>query len=208
MPRVDHIGYAASTSQLVSCAQVASTVASDGASSVATSIFIDSPLTQCATLPAAWPRTKTRALAALIAKTVMAIYATIGTRNAACKPEASATRPATCGRIAPPIIAMHSSPDVPAAEAELRSRVSVKIVGNMIELHNPIARAQAAAAVPDPWLTHKHRIAAINAAADNSNVARIRVNSTLPANRPIIAPSELTAETCPALSSVTSSISG
>src|SRR5438445_13898126 len=105
----------------------------------------------------------------------MATYAAAGNRNTACNEEESAIQPAIRGSTAPPIMAMHSNPDVAAAEAELRSRVIVKMVGNMIELNSPTAIAQTAAASPTPWVTARHRIAAIAAARASRRVARKRV---------------------------------
>ena len=89
----------------------------------------------------------------------------------------------------------------------LRSKVRVKIFGNMMELKSPIARAHPAANTPAPWLTARHNAAATNALRLSKRTARKRANKALPANRPTMAPSQYTLTSFPARSCVTSNTS-
>ena len=61
--------------------------------------------------------------------------------NAAVRPKLSAIAPTAIGNTAPPKIARHRSPDVEFCDTPDRSRVKVKMVGNMIELKKPIESA-------------------------------------------------------------------
>ena len=57
------------------------------------------------------------------------------------RPKRSAMAPTAIGRTAPPKTATHSRPEVALRDTPDRSSVIEKIVGNMIELKNPIASA-------------------------------------------------------------------
>lgn len=61
-------------------------------------------------------------------------------RNAVLNPSASIKEPKIKGMIAPPTIAMHNNPDACALRSPKPSKLSVKIVGNIIELNNPTAK--------------------------------------------------------------------
>ena len=61
-------------------------------------------------------------------------------RKAILKPSVSINEPNIKGIIAPPTIAMHNNPDACALRSPRPSKLSVKIVGNMIELNNPTAK--------------------------------------------------------------------
>ncbi|MNT03703.1 hypothetical protein D3C72_1382500 [compost metagenome] len=56
-------------------------------------------------------------------------------------PERSTTCAASSGRMAPPMMPKTSRPEVEAAGAVDRSSVRVKMLGNMMELKKPTARA-------------------------------------------------------------------
>ncbi len=95
---------------------------------------------------------------------------------------------AATGRTAPPTIAMQSSPDVAATGAVERSRVSEKMVGNMIELKTPMASAAVAATGPPLAVTTRHSTSAAVAETASTRCAGARISTTLPTIRPTIAP--------------------
>src|SRR5580693_6935279 len=63
-----------------------------------------------------------------------------GTRSAVLRLNKSATCPVNGGITAPPTIATAMMPDADAERGPRPSDASEKMVGNMIELHSPIAR--------------------------------------------------------------------
>ncbi len=74
---------------------------------------------------------------------------------------------------------MQRNPEIAAAPAVDRSSVSVKIVGNMIELKSPIAIAATAPVMPPVVATTRQRAAADNVATSASRAAGITVRSAL-----------------------------
>src|SRR5262245_45754714 len=92
------------------------------------------------------------------------------------------------GIAAPPTIAMQSKPDTAGVGAFERASVSVKMVGNMMELKKPTASAAAPPAAPADCATKRQRPNAVAAAMLSSRPALILVSSQLPTKRPTMAP--------------------
>ena len=103
-------------------------------------------------------------------------------------PAWSAVKPAITGRTAPPTIAMQSRPDVAATGAVERSSVSVKMVGNMIELKSPTARIVHIAVWPPNSIEEVISTAATVAHKASRDPGRNRRRSPAPRNLPTIAP--------------------
>jgi len=73
-------------------------------------------------------------------------------------------------------MATHSSPDVEDCATPARSKVIVKIVGNMIELNRPTASAAQPATGPEAIATVRHNNDATAAATASRRGAAIRVS--------------------------------
>src|SRR5690606_15489169 len=98
------------------------------------------------------------------------------------------TKPTRTGINAPPIIAVHKKPDVASELAVERSKVRVKITGNIIELNNPIANATKPAPTPPMEKIYTH-MAEANPVKTASNIAALTFASSAdPIKRPTIAP--------------------
>ena len=68
--------------------------------------------------------------------------------NAVLKPKLSIKNPYAGGIIAPPTIAIHNNPEACGFKSPNPCNVSVKMVGNMIELNSPTASIETIAVTP------------------------------------------------------------
>ena len=90
--------------------------------------------------------------------------------------------------MAPPTIAIHNNPEACAFKSPKPSKLSVKIVGNMMELNNPTAKIAHIESNPKEFIEIKIMVIAIVAKMLNTFAgAKILVKYS-PTKRPIIAP--------------------
>src|ERR1041385_1154800 len=111
-----------------------------------------------------------------------------GTSRAVASLVASAIAPVISGIIAPPTIARISKAEPFGVSLPRFSEASAKIVGNMIELHNPTAISEYAATEPVENEEIVARIAAPMAQAASTRPGLAWRRTYAPIKRPSIAP--------------------
>src|SRR5580704_13363285 len=111
-----------------------------------------------------------------------------GTRSAVLRLNTSATCPVSGGIRAPPTIAIAIMPDADAERGPSPSDASEKMVGNMIELHRPIARSDQPATAPLVWEEMNSRLMTPAAATASTLPGENKRSTYEPMKRPTIAP--------------------
>ena len=90
--------------------------------------------------------------------------------------------------MAPPTIAIHNNPEACAFKSPKPSKLSVKIVGNIMELNNPTAKIVHIEINPTVFIEIKIMIIAIVAKMLNTFAGAKILVKYAPIKRPIIAP--------------------
>src|ERR1700685_2403312 len=107
---------------------------------------------------------------------------------ASFSPTQSAARPVINGTMAPPTMATQMMPEPSAARGPRPSLASEKIVGNMMELNNPMASSDQPETAPVEWAEVNNSAIAAAAAHANTLPGENTRSSKAPTKRPSMAP--------------------
>src|SRR5580704_9938279 len=112
----------------------------------------------------------------------------VGTRSAVLRLNTSAICPVNGGITAPPTIATAMMPEAEADRGPRPSDASEKMVGNMIELHRPIARSDQPDTAPVVCEEMNSRLITPAAATASTLPGENKRSTYEPMKRPTIAP--------------------